>query len=203
MPPSPTGTADCMAWPRVFRSRAVSARREGAGGAERGIFAQAVAGDQISVLGDVQPHLLFQHAQHRHGCGHDGGLGIFGERQIGFRALPTSASTASGRARHRLPGRPRGRARRHRQGPCPCRPSGCPGRGKERLWSSGGETNQEGHLKSRPVSRFRNSHGLHIGTGRISESKDTGKLLISRVVRFRRSPKGQISMHLRTSKPRP
>jgi len=26
MPPSPTGTADCMAWPRIFSSRAVSAR---------------------------------------------------------------------------------------------------------------------------------------------------------------------------------
>ena len=60
--PSPTGTADCMAWPRVLSSRAVSAKAEGAGGSQRGIFAQRMAGHQAGMLGEIQPVFLLQDA---------------------------------------------------------------------------------------------------------------------------------------------
>ena len=118
-------------------------------GAKRGIFPQAVAGHEVSMLGDIQPHILFQHADNGDGSSHDGCLRILGKGKIGSRGLPTSAWKAFGKARHPLPGKPHGRHRKHRRAPCPCRPSGCPGREKEMRESLRGETNQEGRAESR------------------------------------------------------
>ena len=66
MPPSPTGTADCIAWPRDLQQARRVGQREGAGGAERGIFAERMAGDQARMLGEIEAAFLFQHAHHRH-----------------------------------------------------------------------------------------------------------------------------------------
>ena len=63
-------------------------QREGPGGAERGIFAQAVTGHQGGMSGDVEAEFLFHHPQHGDRGGHDGGLGILGQRQVGLGAFP-------------------------------------------------------------------------------------------------------------------
>ena len=55
---------------------------ESPGGAERGIFAKAVAGDEIALVGQADAAFLLEHAQHRDGIGHDRRLGVFGQRQL-------------------------------------------------------------------------------------------------------------------------
>ncbi len=46
MAPAPTGTARCMAWPRSLQQARRVGEAERAGGGERGIFAERVAGDE-------------------------------------------------------------------------------------------------------------------------------------------------------------
>ena len=55
--------------------------RKRPGGAQRGIFAQAVARDELRLVRERKAAFLFEHAQHGNGIGHDRGLGIGGERQ--------------------------------------------------------------------------------------------------------------------------
>ena len=55
--PSPTGTAPCMAAPRMRSSRAASSMRQRAGGAERRIFAERMAGDERRVARDDRARL--------------------------------------------------------------------------------------------------------------------------------------------------
>ena len=54
---------------------------ERAHGAERGIFAQAVARDEIGLGGEIDAAVLLQHPQHRDGMRHDRRLRVGGERQ--------------------------------------------------------------------------------------------------------------------------
>ncbi len=58
------------------------ARSKRTGGAERGIFAEAVARDEIGLVAQTNAAFLFEHAQHGDGVGHDRGLGICGEGQL-------------------------------------------------------------------------------------------------------------------------
>ena len=88
MAPAPTGTAFCMAWPRMRSSRAVSAMREGAGGGQRRIFAERMAGDERRVAREIEAGLGLQHAQGRERHRHQRRLGVLGQRQRVGRALP-------------------------------------------------------------------------------------------------------------------
>ena len=58
-----------------------------AGGAQCGIFAQAMARDEIRLVGQRDAAFFFEHAQGRDGIGHDGGLRIFSQRQLVFRPV--------------------------------------------------------------------------------------------------------------------
>ena len=88
MAPAPTGTAFCIASPRVRKQARGIADAEAAGRGQRGILAERMTGDE----GRIPPHgkarLGFQHAQ----CGdrdrHQGGLGIFGELEGFGRGRP-------------------------------------------------------------------------------------------------------------------
>ena len=54
---------------------------EGADGAERGVLAQAVAGDEVALVGNRHAALLLQHAQQCDGVRHDRGLRVLRQRQ--------------------------------------------------------------------------------------------------------------------------
>ena len=90
--PSPTGTAFCIAWPRMRSSRAASSIVKRARGAERGIFAERVAGDERRVAGDVEPGHAFERAQRRQARRHQRRLGVGGQRQLRLRAFEDQAA---------------------------------------------------------------------------------------------------------------
>ncbi len=81
MAPTPTGTAFCIAWPRMRSSRAVSAMREGAGRGQRRIFAERMAGDELRVARKIEAGFRLQHAHGRERDRHQRRLGVLGERQ--------------------------------------------------------------------------------------------------------------------------
>ena len=56
--------------------------RERPGGTKRRIFAQAVPGDEIALVGQLDPAFTFQHPQRGDGIGHDCSLRIFGQHQL-------------------------------------------------------------------------------------------------------------------------
>ena len=87
MAPTPTGTAFCMACPRVRNSRAVSAMREGAGRGQRGIFAERMAGDELRIALEIEAGFRFQHAHDGERDRHQRRLGVFGERERVGRAF--------------------------------------------------------------------------------------------------------------------
>ena len=88
MAPAPTGTAFCMARPRMRRSRAVSPSRQSAGRGERRIFAERMAGDELRVAREIDAGLGFQHAHGRERHRHQRRLRVLGQRQRLGRALP-------------------------------------------------------------------------------------------------------------------
>ena len=57
-------------------------QRESARGAERGIFAEAVTRDEISLFCKRDAALAFEHAKDGYGVGHDRRLRVFGEHQL-------------------------------------------------------------------------------------------------------------------------
>jgi hypothetical protein len=81
---------------------------------------------RIRRIGDGDAMLGLEHAHHRHGNRHQGGLGILGEREVGLRPShiradsfwPSASSTSSNTARA---------AAKPSASPCPCRRPGCPG----------------------------------------------------------------------------
>ena len=125
-PPTPTGTAACIAWPRSLSSFAVVARSNEPAAHKRGIFAEAVAGDKMRRL--LQRHATFagQRAEHRQRMRHDRRLGILGELEILLRPFAHQLEQMLARAPRRLRRKRRGRPRSPRQGRRPCRPTGCP-----------------------------------------------------------------------------
>ena len=87
-PPAPP-----PAWPaaRLQQPRGIG-QREGAGGAQRRVFAQRMAGDETRMAWrDRGRASLLQHADDGDARRHDRGLGIFGEDQIAFGAFPHQA----------------------------------------------------------------------------------------------------------------
>jgi hypothetical protein len=64
MAPCPTGTAFCMASPRVRSRRAASVMLKAAGRCQRRIFAERMAGDEGGVALQIEPGLGLQHAHH-------------------------------------------------------------------------------------------------------------------------------------------
>ena len=80
MAPLPTGTAFCMARPRMREKPRGVGDRQTAGGGERGIFAERMAGDERDLVADTHA-LRFQHAHRREADGHQRRLGVLGERQ--------------------------------------------------------------------------------------------------------------------------
>src|SRR3546814_4041020 len=46
-----------------------------------------MARDMIRLVGEHQPAFLLKHPERRNGNGHDGGLGVFGEREMVFGAF--------------------------------------------------------------------------------------------------------------------
>ena len=88
MAPCPTGTAFCMALPRMRRSRAVSATRQAAGGGKRRIFAERMAGHEGGIALEIEPGLGLQHADRREADRHQGRLGVGRQGQVLGRPLP-------------------------------------------------------------------------------------------------------------------
>ena len=88
MAPTPTGTAFCMARPRVRSRRAVSLMLQAAGGGQRGIFAERVSGHEGGVPADREAGLGLQHAQGGERDRHQRRLGVFGKLQGFGRAVP-------------------------------------------------------------------------------------------------------------------
>ena len=72
----------------LFQQAGGVGKREGAGGGERRVFAERVAGDEGGLVGELEAARLFQRADDGEADGHDGGLGILGERQVFLRAFP-------------------------------------------------------------------------------------------------------------------
>ena len=62
-------------------------QRKGAGGGERGIFAERVAGDEFGVAGEIEPGFGLQHAGRGEADGHQRGLGVGGQNEIDLGAL--------------------------------------------------------------------------------------------------------------------
>ena len=87
MAPTPTGTAFCIAWPRMRSSRAVSAMREGAGRGERRIFAERMAGDELRVALEIEAGFRLQHAHGGERHRHQRRLRVLGERERLGRAF--------------------------------------------------------------------------------------------------------------------
>ena len=88
MAPVPTGVALCMAWPRSLEKPRRISQREGAGSGKGRIFPQRMARHEARRVANGDAMLGLQHADHRHGDGHQRGLGVFGERQVGLGPLP-------------------------------------------------------------------------------------------------------------------
>ena len=65
--------------------------REAAGGGERRIFAERMAGDEGGVALQVEAGLGLQHAHGRQADGHEGRLGVRGEGELLGRPLPDEA----------------------------------------------------------------------------------------------------------------
>ena len=86
--PLPTGTAFCMARPRMRRSRAVSPTLRAPGRGERRIFSKRMAGNELRVASEIDPGLGFQHAHDRKRHRHQRGLRVLGQRQCLGRPFP-------------------------------------------------------------------------------------------------------------------
>ena len=108
MAPSPTGTACCMARPRRFSSRAVSAERQRAGRGQRRIFAERMPGDERDPVGKPHAALALEHPHHRQAHRHQRRLGVLGQGQVRLRPLehePASAAAPAPRRPPRTPSR--------------------------------------------------------------------------------------------------
>ncbi len=127
MAPTPTGTAFCMACPRVRNSRAVSATVKAPARGERRIFAERMAGDELRVAREIETGFRLQHAHGGERDRHQRRLGVLGERERLGRAFEDDgAQLVAERLVDLVEDLPRP-ARNSRPAPCPCRPSGCPG----------------------------------------------------------------------------
>ena len=124
--PSPTGTAFCIAWPRRRSSRAASSSVSDAGGAQRRIFAQRMAGDEGCVAREVEARPRPRARAAPRGCGHQRRLGVGGQRQLGLRPLEHQLARGSAPAPRRPRRTPRARRGTRRRAPCPCRPPASP-----------------------------------------------------------------------------
>ena len=100
--------------------------RERAGGGERRILAERMAGDEGGVARKVEPGLGLEHAHRRQRHRHQRRLGVRGQRQRLGRALPDQPRELFAERRRRPRRRPRAPRERRRPAPCPCRPPGCP-----------------------------------------------------------------------------
>jgi hypothetical protein len=67
--------------PAQFQQPRRIGQRERTRRAQRGVFAQAVPGDEIGLTGQRNAAFLFQHPQHRDRIGHDRRLSVFGQGQ--------------------------------------------------------------------------------------------------------------------------
>ena len=132
MAPAPTGTAFCMAWPRMRSSRAVSAMRERAGRGKRRIFAERMAGDELRVAREIDAGLGLQHAHRRERHRHQRRLRVLGQRERLGRPLPHDRRRASRRAPRRPRRRPRAPAAKASASalPMPTAWLPCPGKTK-------------------------------------------------------------------------
>src|SRR5579875_650511 len=83
--PSPTGTACCIAWPRRIGERQRVCR------GECGVLAERMSCDITEVAAKLETALRLDDAQRRHADGQQRRLGIFGQRQIAFRAFKHQA----------------------------------------------------------------------------------------------------------------
>ena len=97
MAPTPTGVAACMALPRMRRSRAVSLSENVPAAASAEYSPSEWPPTNFAVLATVIPCSAFKHGKHRHAHGHQGGLGIGGERQVGFRPFPHEGGQVLGK----------------------------------------------------------------------------------------------------------
>ena len=110
MAPTPTGTAFCIACPRVRKQPRGVGDGEGAGGGKRGIFAERMAGDELRVAFEIETGFGFQHAQRGKRDRHQRRLRILGERaahrpgprtsmldSLSPSAASTSSNTCAGR----------------------------------------------------------------------------------------------------------
>ncbi len=87
MPPCPTGTASCIDCARKRTSGTASANGDHAGGDQRRVFAQAVAGND----GRHRAAGRDPGAVHGHGSGQHDRLGIGGEVEVFFRTVGDQA----------------------------------------------------------------------------------------------------------------
>ncbi len=87
MAPAPTGTARCMAWPRSFSSRAVSARLIAPAAARAEYSPRRVAGDEGGAGRCRRRTRASSAAHHRQAHRHQRRLGVLGQGQLVARAL--------------------------------------------------------------------------------------------------------------------
>jgi len=81
---------------------------EGTGGAQGRVLAEGVTGDEGRMLGQVESALVLQHPQNGDADGHQGRLGVLGQRQVGLGAFEHQARKALvQRVVHLFKGEPR------------------------------------------------------------------------------------------------
>ena len=100
--------------------------RQAAGGGERGIFAERMAGDEggVALRGRARPRPRAR--GWRRGSPPSGPAGHWPSGSAPRPGPPTSAPRASATGPRRPRRRRPGPAEKPRPGPCPCRPPGCP-----------------------------------------------------------------------------
>ena len=126
MAPTPTGTAFCIDWPRSFKSRAASASCRAPAAARAEYSPSEWPATCVARLVSGLPPSFSRMRDDRHADRHQGGLGILGQDEVGFRPFPHRLSTGSASAPRRPPGRRRVPWRRPWQGRIPCRRPGIP-----------------------------------------------------------------------------
>ena len=126
--PVPTGTAFCIAWPRVRNSRAASAMLNAPAAASAEYSPSEWPATNCASRLRSTPGFRFEHAHRRQRNRHQRRLRILGQRERVGGPLEDDRRSASRRAPHRPRRTRRAPARKRRPAPCPCRPPGCPAR---------------------------------------------------------------------------